>query len=317
MKILANDGISQSGIAALENGGFEVITTKVAQNQLESFINENGIDALLVANNTQVRQELIEDCPSLKLIGKAGVDLDNIDADFARENGLHVINTPEAISGAVAELIFAHIFGMARFLHQSNREMPLEGETRFNGLRKQFANGIELKGKTIGIIGNNETADEVAKIALGVGMKVVFTGDYSEEKVITLTFFNGQTVDFTVETEPFKEVLQKSDFISIHAPLQDGYIISTKEFEHMKPGIGIINASQGGLIDEVALVSAIENKTVKYAALDVFENQPTPEIQLLMNPEISFTPNIGSLTIESKQRVDEELAKQITELLAE
>ncbi|SEB38935.1 D-3-phosphoglycerate dehydrogenase [Tenacibaculum sp. MAR_2009_124] len=317
MKILANDGISQSGIAALENGGFEVITTKVAQNQLDSFINENGIDALLVANNTQVRQELIEDCPSLKLIGKAGVNFDNIDVDFARENGLHVINTPEAISGAVAELIFAHIFGMARFLHQSNREMPLEGETRFNALRKQFANGVELKGKTIGIIGNNETADEVAKIALGVGMKVLFAGNYSEEKTIALTFYNGQTIDFTLDTEPFKEVLKKSDFISIHTPLQDGYLIGTKEFEHMKQGIGIINVSNGGLVDEVALVNAIKDGTVKYAALDVFENQPTPEIQLLMNPEISFTPNIASSTVESKQRVDEELAKQITELLSE
>ena len=317
MKILANDGISQSGITVLESEGFEVITTKVAQNQLENYINQNNIDALLVSNNTQVRQELIEDCPSLKLIGKAGINLDNIDADFARESGLYVINTPEAIAGAVAELIFAHIFGMARFLHQSNREMPLGGETRFNSLRKQFENGIELKGKTLGIIGTDETANEVAKIALGVGMRVIFTGDYSEERNITLTFFNGQSVSLTVESEPFKEVLKKSDFISIHAPLQNGYVISTKEFEQMKQGIGIINASNGGLIDEVALVNAIEGGTVKYAALDVYENQPTPEVQLLMNPEISLTPNIGSLTIESKKRVDEELAKQITELLSE
>lgn len=317
MKILANDGISQSGISSLEENGFEVMDVRVSQNQLPNYINDNGIDVLLVADKTQVRQELIEDCPSLKLIGKAGIDLDNIDVDFARENGLHVINTPLAIASAVAELIFAHLFGIARFLHQSNREMPLEGETRFNSLRKQFADGIELKGKTIGIIGDNEITDEVAKLALGIGMRVIFTGDYSEEKIITLSFFNGQTIDFTVEKEPFKEVLMKSDFISIHAPLQDDYIIASKEFEHMKQGVGIINASHGRLVDEVALVNAIKDGIVKYAALDVFENQPNPEIQLLMNPEISFTPNIGSLTKESKLRTDKELAKQIKELLSE
>ena len=124
MKILANDGISNSGKEALEKGGFEVITTKVAQNQLENYINENSIDAILVRSTTEIRQELIEACPSIKLIGRGGVGMDNIDVDYAQENGVHVINTPNASSSSVAELVFAHLFGMVRFLHQANREMP-------------------------------------------------------------------------------------------------------------------------------------------------------------------------------------------------
>ena len=150
MKILANDGISQSGIDALKQGGFEVITTKVAQVQLEKFINEHQIDAILVRSATQVRQELIDACPSIKLIGRGGVGMDNIDVDYAKDQGLHVINTPAASSSSVAELVFAHLFGMVRFLHQSNREMPLEGDSRFKDLKKAYASGSELRGKKIG-----------------------------------------------------------------------------------------------------------------------------------------------------------------------
>ena len=151
MKILANDGISQSGIDALQQGGFEVITTKVAQVQLEKFINEHQIDAILVRSATQVRQELIDACPSIKLIGRGGVGMDNIDVDYAKDQGLHVINTPAASSSSVAELVFAHLFGMVRFLHQSNREMPLEGDSRFKDLKKAYASGSELRGKKLGL----------------------------------------------------------------------------------------------------------------------------------------------------------------------
>ncbi|MGB1283369.1 MAG: NAD(P)-dependent oxidoreductase, partial [Polaribacter sp.] len=175
MKILANDGISQSGIDALEKGGFEVITTKVAQNQLENYINENNIDAILVRSATQVRQELIDACPSIKLIGRGGVGMDNIDVQYAKDNGLHVINTPAASSSSVAELVFAHLFGMVRFLHQSNREMPLEGDSRFKELKKAYARGTELRGKTIGIIGFGRIGQEVAKIAIGLGMEIIAT----------------------------------------------------------------------------------------------------------------------------------------------
>ena len=315
MKVLANDGISQSGIDALQKAGFEVITTTVAQNQLESFINEHTIDAILVRSATQVRQELIDACPSIKLIGRGGVGMDNIDVEYARNNGLHVINTPNASSNSVAELVFAHLFGMVRFLHQSNREMPLEGDTRFKELKKDFANGTELRGKTLGIIGFGRIGKEVAKIALGIGMKVIASDAFVGKSSINVSFYNGQFIDVEIETQSITDILKQSDFITLHVPAQKEYVIGTKQFEEMKDGVGIINAARGGVIDEIALVNAIETGKVKYAGLDVFENEPSPEIQLLMNPDISFTPHIGAATVEAQDRVGKELATQIIALL--
>jgi len=315
MKVLANDGISQSGIDALEKEGFEVITTKVAQEQLENYINDNQIDAVLVRSATQVRQELIDACPSIKLIGRGGVGMDNIDVEYARDQGLHVINTPAASSSSVAELVFAHLFGMVRFLHQSNREMPLEGDSRFKELKKAYAAGTELRGKTIGIIGFGRIGQEVAKIALGLGMKVLANDAFSEGAPITVDFFNGQNITINIETTDLNSLLKESDFISLHVPSQDGYIIGESEIKKMKTGVGIVNAARGGVLDEVALVNAIEDEKVKFAALDVFENEPTPEIQLLMNPELSLTPHIGAATLEAQDRIGTELAKQIISLL--
>ena len=152
MKILANDGVSKSGIDALEKEGFEVLTTTVAQDQLINYINDNEIVALLVRSATKVRTDIIDSCPSLKIIGRGGVGMDNIDVEYAREKGLSVINTPAASSESVAELVFAHLYGGVRFLYTSNRNMPLEGETNFKGLKKSYAKGAELKGKTLGVI---------------------------------------------------------------------------------------------------------------------------------------------------------------------
>ncbi|MBT3546323.1 MAG: D-2-hydroxyacid dehydrogenase [Flavobacterium sp.] len=315
MKILANDGISQSGIDALQQGGFEVITTKVAQVQLEKFINEHQIDAILVRSATQVRQELIDACPSIKLIGRGGVGMDNIDVDYAKDQGLHVINTPAASSSSVAELVFAHLFGMVRFLHQSNREMPLEGDSRFKDLKKAYASGSELRGKKIGIIGFGRIGQEVAKIALGLGMEVIANDHFTESAPITVEFFNGQRITIPIETTNLDTLLKESDFISLHVPVQDSYVIGEKEIEKMKTGVGIVNAARGGVIDEMALINAIETEKVKFAGLDVFEKEPAPEIQLLMNPELSLTPHIGAATIEAQDRIGTELATQIIALL--
>ena len=153
MKILANDGVSQAGIDILTAAGFEVITTNVAQEQVANYINENSITVLLVRSATTARKELIDACLGLKVIGRGGVGMDNIDVEYAREKGLSVINTPAASSASVAELVFAHLYGGVRFLHDSNRNMPLEGESNFKGLKKAYAKGVELRGKTIGIIG--------------------------------------------------------------------------------------------------------------------------------------------------------------------
>ena len=315
MKILANDGISQSGIDALQQGGFEVITTKVAQVQLEKFINEHQIDAILVRSATQVRQELIDACPSIKLIGRGGVGMDNIDVDYAKDQGLHVINTPAASSSSVAELVFAHLFGMVRFLHQSNREMPLEGDSRFKDLKKAYASGSELRGKKIGIIGFGRIGQEVAKIALGLGMEVIANDHFTESAPITVEFFNGQRITIPIETTDLDALLKESDFISLHVPVQESYVIGKKEIEKMKTGVGIVNAARGGVIDEMALINAIETEKVRFAGLDVFEKEPAPEIQLLMNPELSLTPHIGAATIEAQDRIGTELATQIIALL--
>ena len=315
MKILANDGIAQSGIDALEEAGYEVILTTVAQNQLVNYINENEITALLVRSATKVRTDIIEGCPSLKIIGRGGVGMDNIDVEYAREKGLVVINTPAASSHSVAELVFAHLYGMARFLHNANREMPLEGDSRFKDLKKAFAKGVELKGKTIGIIGLGRIGQATAKVALGNGMKVVAYDPFIENVDLELDFYDGQSINFVIDTISKADVLRQSDFITLHVPAQKEYIIGDEEFKVMKQGTMLVNASRGGVVDEIALVKAIEEGIIFHAALDVFENEPTPEIQLLMNPALSLSPHIGAATGEAQDRIGSELAEQIISIL--
>jgi D-3-phosphoglycerate dehydrogenase len=315
MKILANDGISASGIKALEAANFEVLTVKVAQEQLIQYINDNDIKALLVRSATTARKELIDACPGLQLIGRGGVGMDNIDVAYAKEKGLHVINTPAASSASVAELVFAHLYGGVRFLYDANRNMPLEGESNFSGLKKAYAKGNELRGKTLGIIGFGRIGQEVAKIGLGVGMKVIAADPFSEGASIPLTFFNGQSLSIEIKTQSMESVLEEADFISLHVPAQKDYVIDAKALGRMKKGAALVNAARGGVVDEVALVEALDNEQLSFAALDTFENEPKPEIKLLMHPKISLTPHIGAATVEAQDRIGEELAAQIISLL--
>ena len=315
MKILANDGISTSGKTALAAAGFEVIDVQVAQEQLVNYINEHQIAGLLVRSATQVRKELIDACPSLKLIGRGGVGMDNIDVAYAKQKGIHVINTPAASSESVAELVFAHLFGGVRFLYDANRTMPLEGDSKFKQLKKSYAHGIELKGKTLGLIGFGRIGQATARIALGLGMKVMYCDPLIAKNTLQLTFFDGQSVHFNLASVPKDEVLNKADFISLHLPAQKGYAIGEKEFESMKDGVGIVNAARGGVLDEVALVAALESGKVSFAGLDVFESEPSPEIKILMHPKISLSPHIGAATLEAQDRIGMELASQIKELL--
>jgi len=315
MKVLANDGIATSGVIALKEAGFEVELTTIAQEELVDYINKNNITVLLVRSATKVRKDIIDNCTSLKIIGRGGVGMDNIDVEYAKEKGIDVINTPAASSHSVAELVFAHLFGMARFLHDSNRNMPLEGDSKFKQFKKSYAKGIELRGKTLGLIGFGRIGQATAKIALGLGMNVVAFDPFLDAVNLELEFFDHQALFFNINTITKEEVLQQSDFISLHVPAQDDYIISTNEFEIMKNGAFIVNAARGGVIDEVALVKAIEDGQISGAALDVFENEPTPEIQLLMNPSLSLTPHIGAATGEAQDRIGTELAHQIIEIL--
>ncbi|WP_242204984.1 D-2-hydroxyacid dehydrogenase [Aestuariivivens insulae] len=315
MKVLANDGISQSGIDALEKAGYEVITTTVAQEQLINYINENNIVVLLVRSATTVRKDLIDACPSLKIIGRGGVGMDNIDVDYAREKGLHVINTPAASSHSVAELVFGHFYGLARFLHNSNREMPLEGDTNFKGLKKAYAKGTELKGKTLGVLGFGRIGQATAKVALGAGMKVVAFDPFLDKVNLELEFFDGQKVNFEIETISKEDVLKQADFITLHVPAQKDYVIDEAEFNMMKDGAILANAARGGVVNEVALVKALESGKIAGAALDVFEKEPKPEVQLLMNTSLSLTPHTGAATNEAQDRIGTELASQIVSIL--
>jgi D-3-phosphoglycerate dehydrogenase len=315
MKVLANDGISKSGIEALEKGGFEVITTKVAQEQVANYINTHDVQVILVRSATKVRQDIIDACPGLKIIGRGGVGMDNIDVDYARSKGLHVINTPASSSESVAELVFAHLFSGVRFLHDANRNMPLEGDTNFDGLKKAYANGIELRGKTIGIVGFGRIGQAVAKMALGLGMKVIAADKFVTEAIIRVDFYDGQFINVNIVTESLEDIFKNSDFITLHVPAQEGYVIDKTEFQLMKDNVGIVNCARGGVINEVALIDALDEGKVLFAGLDVFENEPTPEIQILMHPKISLTPHIGAATEEAQDRIGTELAEQIISLL--
>ncbi len=315
MKVLANDGVSQTGIDALEAAGFEVITTKVAQEQLINYINDKAIDVVLVRSATTVRKEVIDACPSLKIIGRGGVGMDNIDVTYAREKGLHVINTPAASSESVAELVFAHLFNGVRFLYASNRDMPLDGDSKFKDLKKAYAKGIELRGKTLGVIGFGRIGQATAKIALGCGMKVIAFDPFMKEATVTVPFFDGQSVSFNITTVSKEELLKEADFVTLHVPAQKDYVIGKTEIALMKDGAAIINAARGGVIDEVALIEALNSNKLGFAGLDVFENEPKPAVQVLMNSKVSLTPHIGAATGEAQDRIGKELAEQIISIL--
>lgn len=315
MRILANDGISENGIIDLEKAGFDVITERVAQEQLRAYINENNIVGILVRSATEVRKDLIDNCPSLKLIGRGGVGMDNIDVECAKEKGLHVINTPAASSESVAELVFAHLFGGVRFLYDANRNMPLEGEKNFKKLKSAYAEGRELRGKTLGILGFGRIGQAVSKIALGIGMQVIYHDPYIDKADIKLPFYDNQSVSFFLNSKSKEEVLKASDFITLHVPAQKDYVIGKPELNLMKDGVGIVNAARGGVVDEIALIDALEEGKVAFAGLDVFESEPSPEIKILMNSSISLSPHIGAATNEAQDRIGSELASQIIALL--
>ncbi len=316
MKILANDGLNQSGVDALQQNGFEVITNKVPQENLISYINENQVAVLLVRSATQVTKEVIDSCPSIKIIGRGGVGMDNIEVEYAKSKGISVINTPAASSGSVAELVFSHLFSGVRFLQDSNRKMPVFGNTEFAKLKKNYEKGIELRGKTIGIVGIGRIGQEVAKIAFGLGMNVKAADAFIENVEIILDFPNNQSVSIPVKTEPLENVLNESDFVTLHVPAQkNGALLGKEEFAKMKDGVAVVNCARGGVIDEEALIEALDSGKVSFAGLDVFVNEPTPSEKVLSHPKISLTPHIGAATQEAQDRIGTELAAQISAIL--
>ena len=311
MKVLANDGISPLGKQLLEDNGYTVVTDTVPQDQLVETINKENYEVLLVRSATKVRTDIIDGCANLKMIGRGGVGMDNIDVDYARKKGKFVFNTPAASSQSVAELVMAHLFGAVRFLHLSNRAMVTEGASNFKGLKKAYAKGIELRGKTLGIIGFGRIGQTVASYALGCGMKVVaFTPDMTTAKInITIEGHGNITID--IPSQSMEEVLKSSDFITLHTPSLAEPIMGKAQFDLMKNGTILVNAARGGVVDEDALIEALESGKLAHACLDVFENEPNPRADLMTMANISLRPHIGAATEEAQDRIGTELAEII------
>jgi D-3-phosphoglycerate dehydrogenase len=311
--ILANDGIDAVGKSMLEKAGFTVVTDKVAQENLAQELNDKHYIALTVRSATKVRKDVIDACPHLKVIGRGGVGMDNIDVDYARSKGLQVINTPAASSNSVAELVFAHLFNSVRFLYESNRNMPLIGNSKFEDLKKVYSKGIELRDKTIGIIGFGRIGQYTAKIALGCGMKVLAYDPFVKEAELKLDIHGTQGVDVKISTVPLDQLISSADVITMHVP--GGKMISEKEINQMKNGVILINASRGGVIDETDLLAGLHSGKIAHACLDVFENEPTPNEAILKHTKISLTPHIGAATNEAQERIGVELAEKLIDAL--
>ncbi len=316
MKILANDGISTSGETLLIEAGHEILNHRVSQEHLVQFINENQVEILLVKNATSIDHQVIDSCKSLKIIGKAGTEMNNVAVDYAIEKGLYVISTPNSYARATAELVFAHFFSLARFLHDSNRMMPLEGDSKFNLLKKTYQNAAELFGKTLGVIGSGSNALEVIKMGISLGMNVIIFNENSKSEKVNLDFFDGQKLVFELKSVKFEEILEKSDFISILNTEKSVYLIDSEQFEIMKDGAYLVNIAKGA-VNEVTLVDYLENKKLAGAALDVFEYEPKPDIQVLMNPSLSLSPNLATVTTDAIEKTGKELAEQIIKISRE
>ncbi len=309
IKILANDGIHPDGRLLLEEAAYIVDEDKVPQEALADRIAE--YDVLIVRSATKVNKAVIEAGKNLKVIARGGVGLDNIDLEYARSKGIQVFNTPMASSRAVAELAIAHLFSLSRMLHRSNRELAAGGD--FKKLKKAYETGFQIKGKTLGIIGFGRIGQEVAKIALGMGMSVRAHDPFVQEARvgIQLNDYKDLTFGVNVQTESFDKVIRESDFITLHIPGGGQPLITAEELNKMKDGVFLINTARGGIIDEEALLDALESGKVAGAGIDVFQNEPTPREALLKHPNISCTPHIGASTVEAQSYIGMELADKI------
>lgn len=311
-KILINDGMHPTGIRILEEAGHEVVTESVDQDNLIHVL--PIYDGICVRSATKVPKELIEACPNLKFIGRGGVGLDNIDVAAAEQHGIEVLNTPAASSRSVAELTFAHIFSIIRFLFKSNKHMPEEGASDFKALKKSFSKGLEIEGKKLGIIGFGRIGQEVARIGLGLGMDILAV-DNALDTVKIVNYIGRKKVVTKVKTLSLAEMLPQADIITLHIPGGTVPMLTKTEFDQMKDGVVIINTSRGGMIDETDLIAAIDEGKVSAAGLDVYEHEPKPRLEIINHPNISMTPHIGASTGEAQEKIGKELAEKILKVL--
>lgn len=310
MRILANDGIDAAGKKLLESAGFTISTDKIPQSELASKIAD--YDIIIVRSATKVTAEVM-DAGNLRLIARAGVGLDNIDLKHAGIKNIPVVNTPNASSRSVAELVFAHVFNLLRYVQISNRVMPAEGDTRFNELKKLASAGSEVAGKKLGIIGFGRIGQEVARMAVGLGMEVLIYDYKQREFDLTITFHrNYQIKNFSLKLAgvTMGELLGNCDIVTIHTP-GSTEVISEAEINQMKEGAILINCARGGVVNEKAMTAALQSGKLFAAGVDVFEQEPPVYKEFLNFNNVSLSPHIGASTAEAQERVGVELAERI------
>jgi D-3-phosphoglycerate dehydrogenase len=310
MKILANDGLDAAGRILLEAAGFEINAEKIAQDELTAKI--AAYDVLVVRSATKVNAEILK-ASKLKLVARAGVGTDNIDGNCAKELGITVVNTPDAGSRSVAELVVAHLFSMARMLPLCNRRMPEHGTQEFNDLKKKASAGFELKGKKLGIVGFGRIGQELARMAIGLGMEVLVFDHKKRDFQLKLSFhpsFKLPECVVEIRSKKLNDVLKQADFISVHTP-GSSEVLGEKEISQMKAGACLINCARGGVVNEEALLKALNSGHLAFAGLDVFIKEPPLDDRLLRHPNVSLSPHIGASTREGQERIGTELAERI------
>ncbi|EOU1725715.1 D-2-hydroxyacid dehydrogenase [Clostridium perfringens] len=296
LRILLNDGLDKKAISNLELLGFDVDTNHYDIEDLKEKIKE--VDCIVIRSATKITRELIDEAikgGNLKLIIRGGVGLDNIDVQYAEQNGIKVRNTPNASSSSVAEIILAHMFSLARFLNQSNITMK-DGFWK----KKDYV-GVELEGKTLGIIGMGRIGSELAKKCTALGMKIIY-----------FDLIDIKNIDNNYRKVEFDELLRKSDFISINISGTKS-IIGSEELKKVKKGAFIINTSRGKALDEDAIITSLNDGTLGGVGLDVFLEEPSKNLELINHPKVSLTPHIGASTKEAQMKIGEEVINIIKE----
>ena len=296
LRILLNDGLDKKAISNLEMLGCYVDTNHYDIEDLKEKIKE--VDCIVIRSATKIRRELIDEAikgGKLKLIIRGGVGLDNIDVQYAKQNGIKVRNTPNASSSSVAEIILAHMFSLARFLNQSNITM------KAGFWKKKEYVGVELEGKTLGIIGMGRIGSELAKKCISLGMKIIY-----------FDLMDIKNIDNNYRKVEFDELLRESDFISINISGTKS-IIGSEELKKVKKGVFIINTSRGKALDEDAIITSLNDGTLGGVGLDVFLEEPSKNLELINHPKVSLTPHIGASTKEAQMKIGEEVINIIKE----
>ena len=296
MRILVTDGMEKAAVAQLQANGHEVVEKFYEPDALGAALQE--FDCVVVRSKTKVRANHIDEAikGKLKLVIRGGVGVDNIDVAYAESKGVAVRNTPAASSESVAELALGHMFALARFIAAANVTIR---DGQWN--KKQYE-GIEISGKTLGLIGFGRISQALARRAEALGMKVVYTDFLGENKNFPQFTFMSQA-----------ELLKVADFVSLHIPMpaDKKAVVGEAELATMKPTAYIINTARGGLVDEAALVKALDEGKLAGAALDVFVEEPTKNEALYKHPKVSVTPHIGGSTEEAQGRIGAEIVSII------